>query len=162
MNASFDYKFGKFTIPKMFVLHSSKHFFSLVPPNPILKGHILICSKREVPSLSDLTNEEIFDYSLTLQYISKRVELYQNVTSSTISIQDGEDAGQVINHFHAHVIPRAKGDLNSNDEVYSKLNHFDEDFIREFTELLQNDKNKQELKDEVENFKNFILKTYIY
>ena len=104
----------------------------------------------------------IFDYSLTLQYITKRVELYQNVTSSTISIQDGEDAGQVINHFHAHVIPRVKGDLDSNDDIYSKLTHFDEEFIKEYTDLLQNEKNRQELKDEVENFKNFILKTYIY
>lgn len=41
MNASYDYKFGKFTIPKMFVLHSSKHFFSFVPPNPILKGRMI-------------------------------------------------------------------------------------------------------------------------
>lgn len=122
----------------------------------------MICSKREVPTLSDLTNEEIFDYSLTLQYITKRVEMYRKVTSSTISIQEGEVAGQIINHFHAHVIPRIKGDLDDNDEIYTKLLHFDEEFIKEFTELLQNEKNKQELKEEVEAFKNFILKTYIY
>ena len=68
----------------------------------------------------------------------------------------------MINHFHAHVIPRVKGDLDSNDDIYSKLTHFDEEFIKEYTDLLQNEKNRQELKDEVENFKNFILKTYIY
>lgn len=42
MNASFDYKFGRFLIPKIFVIHSSKHFFTMVPPNPILKGRKLI------------------------------------------------------------------------------------------------------------------------
>ena len=38
MSLTFDYKFGMFLIPKMFVLHSSKYFFTLAPPNPILKG----------------------------------------------------------------------------------------------------------------------------
>jgi hypothetical protein len=38
MNVSFDYKFGMFVIQKMIILHSSKYFFTLVPPNPILKG----------------------------------------------------------------------------------------------------------------------------
>ena len=98
---------------------------------------------------------------MTLQYIIKRVELYRQVTSSTVSIQDGEEVGQVINHFHAHVIPRSKGDLDSNNDIYSKIIQFDEVFIREFSDLLQNNKNKQELKEEVEAFKNFILKTYI-
>lgn len=123
---------------------------------------ILICSKREVPSISDLTNEELFDYSLTLQYISKRIELYCKASSTTISIQEGEDAGQTIPHFHAHVIPRFKGDLSSGDEVYIKLTQFDDGFLKEFAELQKNEKNKQELKEEVENFKTFILRTIIY
>jgi hypothetical protein len=38
MSLTFDYKFGMFVIPKMFVLHSSKYFFTIAPPNPILKG----------------------------------------------------------------------------------------------------------------------------
>ena len=38
MNVSFDYKFGMFLVPKMFILHSSKYFFTMVPPNPILRG----------------------------------------------------------------------------------------------------------------------------
>ena len=121
MNVSFDYKFGMFVIPKQLILHSSKYFFTLVPPNPALKGHIVICSKREVSSFSDLQNEEIFDFSLTLQYISKMIEVYYKVGSSTFSIQDGEEAGQAIPHFHAHIIPRSKGDLSTNDYIYTKL-----------------------------------------
>jgi bis(5'-adenosyl)-triphosphatase len=135
MNVSFDYKFGNFIIPQKLVLHSSKFFFTMIPPNPILKGRniypnlidILICSKREVNRFSDLQNEEIFDYSLTLQYISKLIENYYKISSSTISIQEGEYTGQSISHFHAHIIPRTKGDLVSNDYIYTKLKTFDDE-----------------------------------
>jgi bis(5'-adenosyl)-triphosphatase len=162
MNVSYDYKFGMFIIPKTLILHSSKYFFTMVPPNPVLKGHILICSKREVRSFSELLNEEIFDFSLTLQYISKMLEVYYKVNSSTISMQEGEEAGQVIPHFHAHLIPRSKGDLTNNDFIYAKLKTFDEDFHKEYTDLQSNLKNQLELKEEVDKFKEFMLKSYIY
>ncbi len=162
MNVSFDYKFGMFLIPKIFIIHSSKYFFTLVPPNPIMKGHILVCSKREVTSFSDLSNEEIFDFSLTLQHMSKMVENYYRVKSSTISIQDGELAGETIPHFHAHIIPRKEGDIEQNDQIYSKLENFDDIFVKEMTGLQTNLKNQLELKEAVESFKEFILKFYIY
>jgi hypothetical protein len=38
MNVAFDYKFGNFIIPKQLVLHTSKYFFTMIPPNPVLKG----------------------------------------------------------------------------------------------------------------------------
>lgn len=88
---------------------------------------VLICSRREVPFFSDLQNNEVFDYSLILQYITSMIEGYYKCTSSTIIINEGEDAGQTIPHFHAHIIPRMKGDLNKNDVVYSNSRRFDEE-----------------------------------
>lgn len=127
MNVSFDYKFGMFVIQKMLIIHSSKYFFTLVPPNPILKGHVVICSKREIKTFSELYNEEIFDFGLTMQYISKMLESYYKVSACTVSIQDGDEVGQSIYHFHAHIIPRSKGDLTSNDYIYTKLKNFDDE-----------------------------------
>ena len=67
---------------------------------------------------AELSNEEIFDYSLTLQDLMKRIELYREVNSCTISIQEGIYSGQKINHFHAHIIPRYQGDFEKNDEIF--------------------------------------------
>ena len=111
---------------------------------------------------SELSNEEIFDYSLSLQDLVKRIELYRECDSCTISIQEGENCGQKINHFHAHIIPRYQGDLEKNDEIYVKLNSFDDEFIKQYPALLSNDKRKSELKAEVENIKNFMNKLYLY
>jgi len=107
----------------------------MVPPNPISKGRIyifnildvLICSRREIPTYSDLQNNEIFDYSLVLQYITSMIEGYYKCNSSTIIINDGEDAGQGISHFHVHIIPRVKEDINKNDIIYLNSKRFDEE-----------------------------------
>ena len=92
----------------------------------------------------------------------KRIELYREANSCTISIQDGENCGQKINHFHAHIIPRYQGDFEKNDEIYDKLVNFDEEFIKQFPSFLNNEKQKNELKAEVENIKNFMNKLSLY
>ena len=126
---------------------------------------IILCSKRDVEKFSSLSNEEIFDYSLTLQDLVKRIELYREANSCTISIQDGENCGQKINHFHVHIIPRYQGDFDKNDEiiiVYEKLDKFDDEFIKEYPIFINNEKKKNELRAEVENIKNFMNKLYLY
>ena len=92
----------------------------------------------------------------------KRIELYRNVNSCTISIEDGPTIGQKIKHFHAHIVPRAKGDFDNNDDIYKKFYEFDDLFIKSYPELLTNDKKKIILKSEIDNIKNFMNKLYIY
>jgi len=38
-----------------------------------------------------------------------------------MSIQDGKSAGQTVNHFHIHIIPRKENDLESPGEWYPLL-----------------------------------------
>ena len=90
------------------------------------------------------------------------MQLFYETNSSTISLQEGENAGQLIHHFHVHIIPRNKNDLSDNDDIYLKLKNFDEEFIKEYSEIYGNEKKKLEIKNEVDKFKNFIVKTYIY
>ena len=61
-----------------------------------------------------------------------------------------------------HIIPRYQGDLEKNDEIYDKLDKFDDEFIKKYPMLLTDDKRKNELKAEVENIKNFMNKLYLY
>ena len=57
------------------------------------------------------------------------IERYFKCGSSTVIINDGENSGQNISHFHAHVIPRVKGDLLENNTIYERLRGFDEEYI---------------------------------
>lgn len=38
MNVTLDFKFGSYVIPQKLILHTSKFFFTMVPPNPVSKG----------------------------------------------------------------------------------------------------------------------------
>jgi len=48
---------------------------------------VIIASKREVSLLSELNNEEIFDYSLFLQKVSGILESIYKANSMTIAVQ---------------------------------------------------------------------------
>lgn len=53
-------------------------------------------------------------------------ECYHQTTSSTVTVQDGEFAGQTVRHLHCHIMPRREGDFKFNDEIYVKLAKHDQ------------------------------------
>ena len=48
------------------------------------------------------------------------MDVYE-ATASTVTIQNGPDAGQSVPHVHVHVMPRQKGDFEVNDDVYREI-----------------------------------------
>lgn len=82
---------------------------------------MLVSTKKERARYTDLKPDEITDLWLTVQRVQKAVESEYNAKSSTLTIQDGKDAGQTVPHVHVHIIPRTPGDFDRNDEVYDKV-----------------------------------------
>lgn len=76
----------------------------LAPPPDVL----LIPPNTSVHRLSDLPSESIGPFFSTLQTLVARLEKAVGATSSTVAIQDGEEAGQSVRHLHVHVLPRRK------------------------------------------------------
>lgn len=71
----------------------------------------IISSIRQVPcSFEYLTNEEVFDYGFTIQFVQKILEKYYCCNSSTISVIDGNSNSNIEN-FHTHLIIRSKDDV---------------------------------------------------
>lgn len=69
---------------------------------------VLVASKRVVPRLCDLTQEEIADLFQTVVKVQAAVEREHNATSSTVVVQDGKEAGQTIRVsliFHQQTYP---------------------------------------------------------
>lgn len=52
--------------------------------------------QRVVEKFTDLSNEEVKDLFLVVQKVQKTIEKVHNTNSSSIVIQDGEDAGQTV------------------------------------------------------------------
>ncbi len=106
------------------VLQSRKSYV-LVNKKP-RPGHLLAIPKRpDAKRLCDLTPDEVQDLFMIVQEAQKLVESFFQATSSTVSIQDGPEAGQTVNHVHVHILPRIKDDFENNDDVYNYLANHD-------------------------------------
>jgi bis(5'-adenosyl)-triphosphatase len=78
---------------------------------PVVPGHSLVVTRRHVASLLDFNKDELADLSFFALATTKLVLAYFDYTGFDWSVQDSEEAGQTILHFHLHIIPRRPNDL---------------------------------------------------
>lgn len=76
---------------------------------PSAPGHTLVIPRRHVGRLVDLTHVEYWLMWQVARYQLRRLELTAP-DGYTIGINDGEAAGQTVEHVHLHIIPRHHGD----------------------------------------------------
>ncbi len=97
--------------------------FSLAVVNrkPVLPGHLLVLPRRRTAvRMRDLGAAETADLFLCVRRAQASVEAHFGAASSTVSVQDGPEAGRTVRHLHVHVLPRKKGDFAQNDDVYNR------------------------------------------
>lgn len=77
---------------------------------PIVPGHILICPTRCVSKFEDLTNEELKAIRKLLIRLKEQLKNIFGTEGFHCVWNEGSVAGQSVNHFHLHVVPRKTGD----------------------------------------------------
>eukprot|EP00741_Cyanophora_paradoxa_P007596 tig00001160_g7348.t1 len=112
--------FGPYPIRQSEIFFESRHSVGLVNLKPVVPGHVLVCSRRNVPRLKDLSEEEAADVFLSAQRIARVLEHAYAASSVTLAVQDGPAAGQTVPHVHVHLLPRRPSDIVPNDAVYDK------------------------------------------
>lgn len=91
--------FGSFEIPQETIFYYSQHSVAFANIRCVVPGHVLVISKRPVERLKDLKPHEINDFFQTICKIQKLLENIYKTTSATVTIQDGENAGQTVKVF---------------------------------------------------------------
>lgn len=96
------------TIPSV-TIYEDDLFIAILDKFPTAKYHILVIPKNH--------EENIFTASCDtknniLEVVSKICKALQKLGINDINIlqNNGENAGQTVNHFHIHIIPRFTGD----------------------------------------------------
>jgi bis(5'-adenosyl)-triphosphatase len=87
----------------------------------LVQTDVLVAPKRVVKRFAGLTHDEVTDLFVSAQKVLSAIEREYNATSCTLAIQDGQDAGQTVEHVHLHIVPRRPGDFQRNDDVYDKV-----------------------------------------
>ena len=66
-------KFGYVNINSKYVFYNRPHVYAMVMHNQILPGHVLICPKQPGLRFRDLETQQLFEFSLAIQHITKLV-----------------------------------------------------------------------------------------
>ena len=91
-------------------IYENDNFFSILDQNQDIKGHTLVISKKHFEVIFDLPSslgQELLD---CIKKTSMKIIEEYNAEGINVLQNNFEVAGQVVKHFHAHVIPRKKGD----------------------------------------------------
>lgn len=70
------------------------------------KGRCCVIPKRHVSNVRQLTDEELISLFKTIKYISIKLNKYLKPEGFNYGWNEGEIAGQTIDHLHFHIIPR--------------------------------------------------------
>ena len=99
--------------PAQLILHRGELAFLVLNKYPYNNGHLLAVSYRHVDTLEALTAEEATDMMAEVALGIRALRRASNPEGFNIGVNIGKIAGAgVIDHVHAHVVPRWGGDTN--------------------------------------------------
>src|SRR3989339_148568 len=77
---------------------------------PITPGHVLICPKRHIEKIDELFEEELKAIKDLIVRLKNTLIKTFGAEGFNIALNEGQIAGQSVNHLHIHIVPRKTGD----------------------------------------------------
>ena len=84
--------------------------FAFLDINPISKGHTIVIPKKHFDNFIECNEKYLSKIISTVKRVALTIKIRLNADGINILSNLGEEAGQTINHFHFHIIPRYKKD----------------------------------------------------
>lgn len=78
--------------------------------NPVSPGHVLVIPKTHAETLTDLDGETAEAVFRVVRDMAETIEERLEPAGVNLLQNNGEAAGQEVNHVHVHVIPRYEAD----------------------------------------------------
>ncbi len=91
-------------------IYEDQETLAFMDINPAARGHALVISKAEQPDLFALAPETLVAVAHTVQRVAIAIRTALEPDGLNIIQNNGAAAGQVIFHYHVHLIPRWEGD----------------------------------------------------
>jgi len=100
-------------IPEERKIYTSEYFFIIKDGYPVSPGHLLIISNQIKKDFFNLSREEKNELPVIIDKAKELIEQGYTPDGYNIGMNCGESAGQTVFHFHCHIIPRYKGDMQN-------------------------------------------------
>lgn len=98
---------GELPCTKVYEDNKVLAFLDIGPINP---GHTLVIPKEHHKTLVDLPDESLKDVMPVTKKIGQAIISELGADGFNVGLNNGQAAGQEVDHVHFHVIPRHKGD----------------------------------------------------
>ncbi len=92
------------------LIHKDKLVMAFPTNISIVPGHTLICPVRHVSKIDELTDDELIALKQLIIKIKNSLAKSYKAEGFNLAWNEGETAGQSVNHLHVHVLPRKSGD----------------------------------------------------
>ncbi|MFB6355697.1 MAG: HIT family protein [bacterium] len=88
------------------------HFVAFPDRFPVNSGHTLVVPRNHVSRLRNCEPSIREELPHVITKVQDQLERTHAPDGFNVGINEGEMAGQTIDHFHVHVIPRYEGDVD--------------------------------------------------
>ena len=122
---------GKIPAAKIYEDDKVISFLDIMPAN---KGHCLIIPKNHSESLLEMSEEDLVAAVKAAKKVATALSLSFGNGSFNLVMNNGKEAGQVVNHAHIHLIPRFQ-----KDRLRIKWSHlkYEDNEMREYAEKIK-------------------------
>ena len=91
-------------------VYEDKNILAFLDITPVNFGHTLVIPKEHYKNIHDTPDDVLAKLFPVVKKIADAVKKGMAVEGINIGMNNGEAAGQVVSHFHIHVMPRSPND----------------------------------------------------
>ena len=92
------------------ILYQNNHTIAFLDIFPISQGHTIVIPNKHYTNLETIPINELHEVMGTVKIVSNLIYKNLKIDGYNILQNNYKAAGQVINHFHIHIIPRSRAD----------------------------------------------------
>lgn len=115
------------------VVYEDDLVLAILDISQVTKGHTLVMPKKHVDNLLECDDETAAHLIQVVKHLAKRIQEKTGASGINILNNNGETAGQTVNHLHFHIIPR----YSENDAFVCEFKESEKQDLDEVLELVK-------------------------
>lgn len=122
-----------------YIVYEDEHTLAFLDNRPVEDGHVLLIPRAHKQYIEELSVEEAESLMKTLIKLVPLIQSSMGTTDSSIAINNGPKAGQIIPHVHIHIIPRPNKAGANLFQGVNRRTRRKEEYFEEIAEKIRNE-----------------------
>lgn len=91
-------------------IYEDENVVAFLDINPAAEGHALVIPRKHAENVFTISEEDLANVCSVTKEIASRIKSRMNASGVNILQNNGRSAGQIVDHYHAHIVPRYDDD----------------------------------------------------